>query len=140
MEYTLEMAEKMAEKLRHLPAIDASKRRLSKQTVVRHLAAEIVSLQERGYTLEQVAESLCGVGLEITTPTLKSYLQRLKEKPAKSPRRQRPKAAAQPVGQPERLRPPSAPTPVKEAATPEPPPTAPRSTRSEFIATDRPKL
>ena len=45
--------EKMAEALRSLPA--ATKNRLSKQGVIAHLAAEILVLQERGYTIEQIA-------------------------------------------------------------------------------------
>jgi hypothetical protein len=83
MSYTFEKAEEMARALRALPAMDQSKRRLSKQAVVNHLMAEIVALQKRGYTIEQIAESLRGVGFAITTPTLKSYLQRAKAKPVK---------------------------------------------------------
>ena len=78
MDYTLESAERMAEKLRAIPAKDPSQRRLDKQGMVRHLASEILALQQRGYTLEEVAESLRGHGLDITTPTLKNYLQRAK--------------------------------------------------------------
>jgi len=44
------------------------------------LAGELVALQQRGYTIEEVAESLRGRGLAITTPTLKNYLQRAKSK------------------------------------------------------------
>ena len=58
MEYTLETANRLAGELRAMPAKDPSKRRIDKQTVVRHLAEEIVALQERGYTIEEVAESL----------------------------------------------------------------------------------
>lgn len=78
MDYTLEIADRLAEKLRATPAKDPSQRRLDKQGVVRHLASEILALQQRGYTLEEVAESLRGHGLDITTPTLKNYLQRAK--------------------------------------------------------------
>ena len=84
MDYTLETADRIAEKLRAIPAKDPSQRRLDKQGMVRHLAAEIVALQERGYTLEEVAESLRGQGLDITTPTLKNYLQRTKGATGKS--------------------------------------------------------
>ena len=76
MTYTLEQTEEMVNALRALPAMDGSKRRLNKQAVVKHMAREIAALQARGYTIEQVVESLNGVGFEITTPTLKSYLQR----------------------------------------------------------------
>ena len=47
------------------------------------LSKEIAALQKRGYTLEQISETLRGEGLNIATPTLKSYLQRAK--PAKKP-------------------------------------------------------
>jgi hypothetical protein len=92
MDYTLERAERMAEKLRAIPAKDPSQRRLDKQGMVRHLASEILALQQRGYTLEEVAESLRGDGLDITTPTLKNYLQRAKGAAGKSKRARRPSA------------------------------------------------
>ena len=47
------------------------------------LAGELVALQQRGYTIEEVAESLRGRGLAIPTPTLKNYLQRAKSKTEK---------------------------------------------------------
>jgi hypothetical protein len=46
--------------------------------MVKELTDEIIALQQRGYTIEEVAESLRERGLEITTPTLKNYLQRVK--------------------------------------------------------------
>src|SRR5688572_3175589 len=138
MEYTLEMAEQMAEKLRALPAIDESRRRLNKQKVINHLAAEILGLQQRGYTLEQVADSLRGVGLDITTPTLKSYLQRTKKdaKGARRTQRSRSRQSSPPAAP---KVPPAAPAPTRDARA-ESRPDAPKSTRSEFIATDRQKL
>jgi hypothetical protein len=90
MEYTLETATHLAEELRAMPAKDPSQRRLDKQSIVRHLAQEITALQERGYTIEEVAESLRGHGLDITTPTLKNYLQRAKGAGGKSRRARRP--------------------------------------------------
>jgi hypothetical protein len=47
------------------------------------LAGELIALQQRGYTIEEVAESVRGRGLAITTPTLKNYLQRAKSKTEK---------------------------------------------------------
>jgi hypothetical protein len=109
MTYTLEETEKMLSALRALPPMDSSKRRLTKQAVVKQMAREIASLQARGYTIEQVVESLHGVGFEITTPTLKSYLQRIKKRSGKKTARgQRP--SAPPVAAPSRERP--APPPV----------------------------
>ena len=66
-------------------AMDGSKRALTKQALIKHLAREIASLQQRGYSIEQVTDSLRGVGLDITTPTLKSYLHRSKRRPGKDP-------------------------------------------------------
>jgi hypothetical protein len=103
MSYTFEKAEEMARALRTLPAVDQSKRRLSKQALVKHLVAEIAALQKRGYTIEQVVESLQGVGFTITTPTLKSYLQRAKAKPVKNAQRKHPGGlTAPPAGSPQR--------------------------------------
>ena len=45
---------------------------------MRILSKEIAALQKRGYTLDQISETLRGEGLSIATPTLKSYLQRAK--------------------------------------------------------------
>ena len=95
MSYTLEKAEEMARALRTLPAMEG---RLSKQAVVKHLVAEIAALQKRGYTIEQVVESLQGVGLTITTPTLKSYLQRAKAKPVKNAQRKHTGGVTAPPG------------------------------------------
>ena len=81
MTYTLERADELIRMLRDMPPLDASRRKLTKQGVVKHLADEITALQQRGYTLEQVVESLRGAAFDISTPTLKSYLQRAKRKP-----------------------------------------------------------
>jgi hypothetical protein len=78
MGYKLEQVEAIASKLRALPAIEPPPKDLTKQEVVKMLAKEIKSLQKRGYTLDQIATSLKGEGLDITTPTLKSYLQKIK--------------------------------------------------------------
>lgn len=78
MEYTLESARRLAEELRAIPPKDPAQRRLDKQAMVRELAQELIALQQRGYTIEEVAGSLRERGLEITTPTLKNYLQRAK--------------------------------------------------------------
>ncbi len=78
MGYKLEQVEAIASKLRALPAIEPPPKDLTKQEVVKMLAREIKSLQKRGYTLEQIASSLKGEGLDISTPTLKSYLQKVK--------------------------------------------------------------
>jgi hypothetical protein len=83
IQYTVESANRMAEELRAIPAKDPAKRKLDKQGMVSLLASELIALQQRGYTIEEVAESLRGRGLAITTPTLKNYLQRAKSKTEK---------------------------------------------------------
>ena len=116
MTYTLEETEKMVGALRELPPMDRSKRRLTKQAVVKQMAREIALLQARGYTIEQVVESLHGVGFDITTPTLKSYLQRVKKRNGKkAPRGQRPSDPS--VAAPSRERPAPPPTATQPKAT-----------------------
>jgi len=78
MGYTNEKLEAIAAKLKTMPSIDKKNQEHSKQDAIKLLSKEIVSLQKRGYTLDQIAETLQGEGLEITTPTLKSYLQRIR--------------------------------------------------------------
>jgi hypothetical protein len=78
MGYTVKQVEEIASKLRALPAIEPPPKDLTKSDVVRMLAKEIKSLQKRGYSLEQIASSLKGEGLDISTPTLKSYMQKAK--------------------------------------------------------------
>jgi hypothetical protein len=132
MSYTLGKAEEMARALRTLPAMDEAKRRLSKQAVVKHLMAEIAALQQRGYTIEQVVESLQQVGLTITTPTLKSYLQRAKAKPVnRAARKPTGSSKAAPGGsRPRQPESPSANPPRPEAA-PE------RSGKQAFLVKDK---
>jgi hypothetical protein len=81
--YTLEDANKVAALLRAAPAKDPNKRRMDKQSIVKRVVDEIGALQERGYTLEEVAELLSTGGLKLTLPTLKSYLSRARKASAK---------------------------------------------------------
>lgn len=78
MKYTTEQLEAIAAKLRDMPPVEKKKQEHSKQEAVRIISKEIASLQKRGYTLDQISETLRGEGLSIATPTLKSYLQRAK--------------------------------------------------------------
>jgi hypothetical protein len=140
MTYTLEETERMVSALRALPPVDGSKRRLTKQAAVQQMAAEIRALQARGYTIEQVVESLHGVGFDITTPTLKSYLQRIKKRNGKkTPRGQRP--SDPPVAAPSRERPapPATMTEPKAPAVTEPRADAPvkRTGKDAFLVEDK---
>ena len=105
MGYTTEQIESIAAKLRDMPAVEPKKQEHSKQEAVRIIFKEIGLLQKRGYTLDQISETLRGEGLDIATPTLKSYLQRAKpakKKPALKAREQKhtPPSAAAPVDTP----------------------------------------
>lgn len=78
MGFTVAQVEEIAGKLRALPAVEPPPKDLTKSDVVKMLAKEIKSLQKRGYSLEQIASSLKGEGLDISTPTLKSYMNKAK--------------------------------------------------------------
>ena len=132
MAYTLEDAKRMASELRAMPAMDTSKRTLTKQALIKHLAREIASLQQRGYSIEQVIDSLRGVGLDISTPTLKSYLHRSKRRQSKdgarAPRRTTtPTIPGKPAAQHAAL-------PVTEAKSDG---AAPRNGKSAFLVNDK---
>lgn len=85
MPYTTEHLEAIASKLRDMPPIERKKPEYSKQAAVKMLVKEITTLQKRGYSLEQIAETLRGEGLDVATPTLKNYLQRARPTRKKTP-------------------------------------------------------
>ena len=76
MSHTTEQLEAIALKLRAMPPIEKKKQQHNKQEAVKVLAKEIAAMQKRGYTLDQISKVLRGEGLDVATPTLKSYLQR----------------------------------------------------------------
>ena len=86
MGYKLERIERRSEKLRALPTISKPQQTVSKLDAVKKLAGDLGELQKRGFTLEQIIDSLRGVGLEISTPTLRNYLQRAKQQIRKRPK------------------------------------------------------
>lgn len=88
MTITLEGIEALKAKMQEAPEVEKSRREISKQDAVKELRAEIEAMQKRGYTLEDIADFMSKGGVQITTATLKSYLQRTK--PA---RKAKPKAA-----------------------------------------------
>lgn len=83
MTYTTEQIEAIAVKLREMPPMEKKKQQRSKQEAINMLSKEITALKRRGYTLDPISETLCGKGLDIATPTPKSYLQRAKAKSVK---------------------------------------------------------
>ena len=85
MGYTLEAIEQIRVQLRELPAVER-KQKLNKQEAINTLVAEIQSLQKRGYRLEEITESLKGMGLDIATSTLRNYLNRGMTKRNRAPK------------------------------------------------------
>ncbi len=86
MKYTIEQIEAVRSKFRELPPAEKKKQEFGKSDVVKMLAKEIVVLRKRGYTLEQISEYFKGEGMDIGTPSLKSYLQRAKAAAAPKPK------------------------------------------------------
>ena len=78
MGYTKSQIDDVANILRALPDATLT-REHSKMDAVSMLAKEIGVLQRRGYKLKEVAVALKQGGVEISTPTLKNYLQRIKQ-------------------------------------------------------------
>jgi methionine synthase II (cobalamin-independent) len=86
MGYTVEMIEKLSAEMKAMPEVDKSKQEKTKPEAVKMLSSEIKELQRRGYTLEQIAETMTKGGIDITTGTLKAYIQRAKGKRAAKPK------------------------------------------------------
>jgi hypothetical protein len=84
------------EKARKAPPAPASEADVSKQEAVKLLFGAVAEFRRKGYSLEQIAENFRGEGLELTTPTLKSYLSRVKAS-KRPPRNGAVAATAQPV-------------------------------------------
>ncbi len=154
--YSKAFAKALAERMRATPSPDPAMEDLTKQGLVIDILPAIQEMQDRGFTIEQVAEIMREGKFAITTPTLKSYLQRIRGKKPKTSKK--PKTAKKP------------PAPLRLAAVPATPPTAtseqapalasrgpqssavapsasgeddkaePKSTSSEFLNTDRKKL
>ena len=89
--YKAEQLESIAAKLRAMPPVEKKPKDHTKQEAIKVLAKEIKAMQVRGYSLR-------GEGIAITTPTLKSYLQRTK--PAQKSKEAKPEAGTRAVTKP----------------------------------------
>lgn len=78
MAIQLDTIEALRAKMKEAPEVAKEKRRVSKQEAIRELKRDIEAMQKRGYTLDDIAKFLTDGGMQISTPTLKSYLQRTK--------------------------------------------------------------
>lgn len=85
---TVEDIEAIGAYLDSLPPKESKKRMVeNKSEAVALLQKNIEAMRQRGYSLEDIAAILAERGVEIASPTLKSYLQRskgAKKKPTKS--------------------------------------------------------
>ncbi len=85
---TVEDIEAIGTYLDSLPPKESKKRMVeNKSEAVALLQKNIEAMRQRGYSLEDIATILAERGVEIASPTLKSYLQRskgAKKKPTKS--------------------------------------------------------
>lgn len=78
MAIKIETLEAVREKMKSAPEIAKEKRTVSKQESIKELKREIEAMQKKGYTIDDIAKFMTDGGIQITTPTLKSYLQRAK--------------------------------------------------------------
>jgi len=83
--YTIEFIDGLKKELATLPPVERKNKELSGPGAIGLLTDEINALQNRGYTLEQIAEVLREHRLDIATPVLKNYLTRTKEMQKKLP-------------------------------------------------------
>jgi hypothetical protein len=79
MGYTRAQADILADALRSLPAFEATQG-FNLQKMVTYLREELFALQERGYSIVNIAAALRAGGMEIAASTLKTYLRRIKPK------------------------------------------------------------
>ena len=75
MSYTKSQIEEFVRKLKELPVVEKITL-VNKVKAVKSLKPEILAMQKKGYTIEKISEALTSFGLEITTPTLKAYMQK----------------------------------------------------------------
>ena len=89
MAYTGEEVEKFAATLDALPAVDKSNRTYNKKETVRLIEKRITAARTRGYSLEQIVESLRGKGFDIANSTLRNYMSQNQRPVKKAPARQK---------------------------------------------------
>lgn len=119
MAIQLSTIDTLRDKMKQAPEVLKENRTVSKQDAIRELKRDIEAMQRRGYSIEAIAQFLSDGGLPITTPTLKSYLQRVKapkQKVAKPVAQANPQASANAKAQPDKtppLKKPAPPAPAK---------------------------
>ena len=75
MSFTKTQIDEFARRLKELPAVEKPAN-IKKVEAIKTLKPEILAMQKKGYTLENISEVLTELGMEIKTTTLKAYLQK----------------------------------------------------------------
>ncbi len=83
--------DEIAEKLKGLPAVPKAERSHTKREAVQLLKPVIEQLKKKGYSLEQIAAFLREESVELSTSSLRSYLQPKKSMAAQKIRESKPK-------------------------------------------------
>lgn len=143
MAYTLDDANRVRELMRSAPEKAPNQRRMDKQAIVAEVIDDIEAMQKRGYTLEEVAELWATGGVELTLPTLKSYMQRARKTRAKGAGKASRLSSAPRASEPARAEKPN-PSKAAKAITPAEnargTSSAPKRTQGEFMTDDSPKI
>jgi hypothetical protein len=78
MKFTKNQIDKVRSSLKSLPKIEPIEKTYQKLEVVKEVRKEITELQKKGYSLAQIADQFTKSGIEMTTLSLKSYVQKVK--------------------------------------------------------------
>lgn len=122
---TLEVIERIKARAASMPEKEATQRELSARAAVALVKKEVALLQQRGYTLDNIAEFLAGEGLSLPAPTLRTYLQQANKASTAKKTKAKPTPTATPA--------------VKPAATPAEIPTATPAKDGRFVITPDPE-
>lgn len=87
MALTLDALEALRERIKDAPPAPKETQKVNKMEAIRAIRKDIESMQKRGYSFDDIAKFLSEGGLQITTPTLKSYMQRTKPESQKTTRK-----------------------------------------------------
>ena len=143
MAHTAEDANRVRELMRAAPDKAPNQRRMDKQAIVADVIDDIEAIQKRGYTLEEIAELWATGGVELTVPTLKSYIQRARKTRAKGAVKAPRRSSVPTAKEPARAEKPNATKAAPATARAENAhgtSSAPKSTQSEFTTDDSPKI
>lgn len=97
---TVDTIERAKKAMLELPEKAPEQRSVTSREAVAAMKKEILALQKRGYTLEEIAACMSGVGVHIASHTLRAYMQRVSAKRAPKPATDAPATPAAPAAAP----------------------------------------